>query len=154
MELKEGEQIIKILKQNYKNFTVVGSIKRKEPVIEDVDILVKKKYIEKFLEKNNNIIEIISESKNKILAYNIIYNCYMDIFLCDDENYIFMKFMLESPKKYNIRVRKLAKLKGYKLSQYGFYKVVNGEYIKLPIKSISEIIEILGITKRSVYNRD
>lgn len=79
----------------------------------------------------------------------------IDIFLYDDHNFIFMKFMLESPKHYNVRIRNVAKTKGYKLSQNGlFKKMPDSSYKKIYISSERQITKILGITYRNIYDRN
>lgn len=155
MDLHYATNIVKSLKKKFKNFTVVGSVKRKEETIHDIDLLLKRKYLDKFLETTSNIIIVNKLNKNIIKVYTVKNNIKIDIFLCDDDNYLFLKFMLESPKKYNIRIRHLAKIKGYKLSQYGLFKIqTNGSYKKIQVKNKTELVNILGITNRTIYDRN
>lgn len=155
IKLDKALKIIEGLKIQFKYFTVVGSIKRREDIINDMDLLIRRKYIDGFI-KSQDIITIEKKNLNNYKGYILINGnrLNVDIFICDDDNYFFAKFMYESPKKYNIRIRRLAKLKGYKLTQYGLFKLINGVYISIPIKNRKELTTILGITNRNIYERD
>jgi DNA polymerase (family 10) len=155
MLLSTANNIIKHIRKYFKHFDVVGSIGRKEYINTDIDILIYERDLDELINSVDELI-LIKKNKNRAIA-DIVFShkrYKLDIFLCNEDNYIFMKFMLESPKSYNIRVRNLAKTKGYKLSQYGLYKIVNNREIPVKIQSEADIFDILGITHRSIYNRD
>lgn len=155
MTLQFAKQIIARIKRKYKNFIIVGSIARREEFVDDIDIMLHVDDIDTFTKILDKIVVVKKKYKNMLKCYipSNMGEIQLDVFLYNDDNYILMKFMLESPKKYNIRIRRLAKIKGYKLSQYGLYKSRGNSYIKIPINNEDDIFTILGVTHRSILDR-
>ena len=59
----------------------------------------------------------------------------------DNYEKLFLEFTLKTSKQYNIVYRKLAQLKGFKLSQYGLFKK-NGE--KVNVTNDKQILKLIG----------
>lgn len=143
--------IVRLLKKKYRNFDVVGSVLRKAKNPHDLDLLVLRENYNKLLEKNPEL-QIVKTYKNRAIAYYGNYKMKIDIFFADKDNYLFTKFMLESPKSYNIRIRNLARLRGYKLSQYGLFRLP--DMVPVKVRDEHHLAKILHITDRSIFDRN
>ena len=117
--------------------TVVGSIRQGKEMIGDIDIVVIPKIAPaEFLEKSKEIIDYEYGGNKKI------FGMYMDrpinIFVTDKTGYGACTYQMTGPAKYNILMRRQAKLKGFRLNEYGLYNRESGEYVA-------------GATERSIF---
>lgn len=120
----------------------VGSIRRQSPTVKDIDILVVHD------NKCTPQVDISYDHKwthigiHTVLGHvwidNVKYN--VDIFFTSRKCYYCALFHHTGPKSYNIRIRKYAKDRGWKLNQYGLYRGNKME----KIKSERDITRILG----------
>ncbi len=139
---------------------IVGSIRRENPIIGDIDLLTTHTLTGVKLTKNaiaagwqfkkirqglNLISGRITSPANETMP--------IDIFKTSSSHTIFAAalFHYTGSKQYNIRVRKLAKLRGYKLNQYGLFKT--GKLKSIPLNNEYDIMRILGITLRTPNDR-
>lgn len=152
------ENIEKIKKQidkkiKYKH-DIAGSFRRKKPMSRDIDLIIShppfteqtaKKLIDK-LNKNNKVFQIVhvfSQGTDKIgciISYEKTYYK-MDIFAAS-KSYLFMLLFGTGSGDFNIRMRFIARHKGYLLNQHGLFK--DGKEIK--VTSEKELFDILNIT--------
>jgi DNA polymerase (family 10) len=117
--------------------TIVGSIRQGKGMIGDIDIVVIPS-IEpgEFLEQCKSIIEYEYGGKKKI--FGMFMGRPINIFVTDESGYGACTYQMTGPVKYNILMRRRAKLKGFRLNEYGLYNRESGEYIA-------------GQTERSIF---
>ena len=117
--------------------TVVGSIRQGKDMIGDIDIVVIPKIAPaEFLEKSKAIIDYEYGGKKKI--FGMFMDRPINIFVTDESGYGACTYQMTGPAKYNILMRRQAKLKGYRLNEYGLYNRDTGEYVA-------------GTTERSIF---
>jgi DNA polymerase/3'-5' exonuclease PolX len=135
------------------SFIAVGSISRGAAVHSDVDFLT--------LISINNSTEVVKSLGYYIDDYStgaakttivvkysgVIFT--VDLFYTARENLVFAKFHYIGSKAFNIRSRRLAKLLGYKLNQYGLFK--NGK--KINVANERELFAIINITYKRPADR-
>lgn len=134
--MSEGKKHYKIIdrifKETYDNieFELVGSYRRKNKDLGDIDILIKnndklslKKLVLKLCE-SGYIIETLASGKSKFMGL-----CKLspelparriDILIADPSYYYFALLYFTGSYTFNIYMRKIALEKGYSLSEYGF----------------------------------
>ena len=117
--------------------TIVGSIRQGKEMIGDIDIVVIPKIAPaEFLERCKDIIEYESGGKKKI--FGMFMNRPINIFVTDESGYGACTYQMTGPVKYNIRMRMVAKKKGFRLNEYGLYNRESGDYVA-------------GATERSIF---
>lgn len=137
--MAEGKQHYKIVKKLLKDgmgdaeFEFVGSFRRKNNTMGDIDILIKdrgkgdgivlKDIIKRFV-ATSYVIETLALGKNKFMGL-----CRLspelparriDILLADPSHYYFALLYFTGSYNFNIYMRKIALKKGLSLSEYGF----------------------------------
>lgn len=93
----------------------------------------------KLLEPYHNKVRITKENAIYIKA---------DIFLTRPDEYIFALLFATGSGKFNVRMRRLAKIRGYLLNQRGLYKKTadkSGILQLVPIKNEREVFELLNM---------
>lgn len=80
-------------------------------------------------------------------------NVKADIFLSSSEDYIYALLFAIGSGKFNIRMRAVAKRKGYLLNNHGLFKKENNHLTKVKINSEKEIFEKLGMHYRLPKDR-
>ena len=117
--------------------TIVGSIRQGKEMIGDIDIVVIPKIAPaEFLERCKDIIEYEYGGKKKI--FGMFMNRPINIFVTDESGYGACTYQMTGPVKYNIRMRMVAKKKGFRLNEYGLYNRESGDYVA-------------GATERSIF---
>ena len=130
---------------------LVGSLRRKESVVNDIDLLIVGDYSNDILIKlkNDKDIKILSAgSKTIMLIYK---KNRVDLFFTSEENLIPALLHHTGSKIFNIRMRKQAKDLGYKLNQYGLF---NNEGKKIKVKNEKDIFKILEMKYKKPEERD
>jgi len=103
---------------------IVGSIRRKEKKIKDIDIVCIPNNLEEIIKyisdyiKDNNFKRI--RGGLKLISFNTGL-CNVDIYFATEDNWGAMLLTFTGSGKYNIGLRRLAKSKGLKLNQYGIW---------------------------------
>lgn len=137
-----------------KKVAVLGSFARKKPFIGDIDLLVigGRKIVFTCVhkrvsggEKKEDYLLYPPETDGEAISVNVY-------FLPKDKIHSlpFMLMTLIGPKEENIRMRYLAKQKGYTLNQYGI-KLPDGTYMKKRFPSIASVYKFLDATPRVKY---
>lgn len=118
--------------------TLVGSIRQGKEMIGDIDIVVIPN-IEpaEFLERCKDIVEYEYGGKKKI--FGMFMDRPINIFVTDESGYGACTYQMTGPAKYNILMRRRAKLKGFRLNEYGLYNRDTGDYVA-------------GATERSIFD--
>jgi DNA polymerase/3'-5' exonuclease PolX len=132
----EGRQHFKIVHKILNNmysgieFEFVGSFRRKNKDLGDIDILIKNreglilKDVIKQLENKSYIIEKLAQGNNKFMGICKLYPELparrIDILIADPSYYYFALLYFTGSYSFNIYMRKIALKKGLSLSEYGF----------------------------------
>jgi DNA polymerase (family 10) len=133
-----------------------GSYRRRAAVIKDVDLVTTHSLQE-------TVQDIKQLSEEKIIPFRVIGEyasgdkkrsmiikhagkyLRLDLFKTVDEELPFAMLHWTGSKMFNIRIRAHAKKRGYKLNQYGLFKISDGK--KVPnIASERDILTIIGVT--------
>lgn len=158
---KEFKKIIKI------RFDICGSYSRLKKESGDIDLVLsteKKKndtwsYFMNKINQNSKLIQIhvpFAQGSDKVsvlieVSGLIGVNVKMDVFLTNDEDYIFAKLFATGSGNFNIRMRALAKRNGFLLNNHGLFNKKTDEKIK--INSEEDIFKILGMTYKKPEER-
>jgi len=138
------------IKENYKcRVKKVGSLRRKCPIVNDIDFLI--------VSKNKTILQEIALKHSKVLEsgnfrkkiYLKKYKIKIDLFYTEPTALAFALLHRTGNKNFNIRIRSHAKKRGLKLNQYGLFK---GDK-KYTFKTEREILDYLNITYKSPSER-
>ena len=161
--MAEGKQHYKVIKTMLKDkegneieFEMVGSFRRKNKDMGDIDILIKKRegivlrdIIKRFV-ATSYVIETLALGTNKFMGLCRIHPELparrIDILLADPSHYYFALLYFTGSYNFNIYMRKVALKKGNSLSEYGF-KDGKGNLIdtSTSIHSEEDIFAYLGI---------
>lgn len=159
--------IAKTLKHKLKGtkHEIAGSFRRKKPFSRDIDLIISTKTtnMDRYLKKINvgnrkfKIVHIFAQGDDKVSAIitykgpaskNKKINIKADIFFTDPREYMFMLLFATGSGKFNIRMRSVAKRKGYLLNHHGLYKRAAPDSNILdiiPIKTEKELFKYLKI---------
>lgn len=128
-----------------KQISVAGSVRRRKETIHDVDILVtagdSRKVMDRFVHLPL-VSDILArgETKSSIRTIN---GLQVDLRVVDPEAYGACLLYFTGSKEHNIRLRDLAKKKGYKLNEYGLFREQSGKLISSETEE--GIYKILGL---------
>lgn len=134
--LEIGERILQRLKDmpEVKNVELAGSLRRKKETIGDIDILVscdkkfRKKIIntftEPFLAKQ---ILAKGDTKASIILHDSERQA--DLRVVNEDEWGSALLYFTGSKEHNIHLRTIAKEEGYKISEYGVFKIANNKRI-------------------------
>lgn len=122
---------------------VGGSIRRKRETIRDIDMLAigSKKLIDYFC-KMKEVKKVLAKGSTKA-SILLINNVEVDLRVVPRKSYGAALLYFTGNKEYNIRMRKLAMKKGYKLSEYGLFDRKTGKFIAG--KTEQEVFKKLGM---------
>tara|TARA_B110000003_G_C16628610_1_gene525797 strand:- start:1023 stop:2117 length:1095 start_codon:yes stop_codon:yes gene_type:complete len=154
--LKHNEIIKNVLKKNNNNieFDMVGSFRRKNKDMGDIDILIKdndtinlNNIIEE-LKESNYVIETLANGKKKFMGICKIENLpprRIDILLTNKKHYYFTLLYFTGSYNHNIIMRKNALKKGLSLSEYGYTDLKTNKLIDYDINSEEDIFKIIDM---------
>lgn len=154
--IKHNEIISKIFKNKNSNieFDMVGSYRRKNKDMGDIDILIKdddtinlNELIEE-LKKSNYIIETLANGKKKFMGICKIDNLparRIDILLTNKKHYYFTLLYFTGSYNHNIVMRKIALKKGLSLSEYGFTDLKTNKLLEYDVNSEEDIFKIIDM---------
>lgn len=137
-ELKNrSDEIIKI--------DVAGSTRRKKIKVGDLDILIavkdkKEHSLNKSIKKLKSVKDILLEGDTKITA-RTEEGLQVDFRIVNEDEYPAALLYFTGSKYHNVKLRQLAKDKGYKLNEYGVFS----EQKKLETESEKEIYKLLDL---------
>ena len=131
--LSEAFEIVKELSGIIKNFEVAGSFRRRKETIGDLDII-----LTKIDEASLKDFQILAKGEKKITA--IYKNIPIDFRIVKNEEMGSSLQYFTGNKEHNIRLRRIAQKKGYKLNEYGLFD----EHNRININE-KDIYEILGM---------
>ena len=135
---------------------LVGGFIRKKSFSKDIDVMIisnKNSILDDYIEflKSQFEIHVYQHGINKVSLVACIKNTYVkvDIFRSLPENQHSMLLYSIGSRKFNIRMRGIARQKGYLLNQYGLFK--NGK--KIEVKSEKDFFKILEMPYTEFYHR-
>ena len=135
--------------QEVEKVEIAGSLRRMKETIWDIDILVMSKEPAKTMEKFKNLdsvenVLVFWETKTSVfLKYPHIQ---VDLRIVPEDSFWAALQYFTGSKEHNIHLRTIAKEKGYKISEYGIFRIESEEnFIKAWWKEEREIYEILGM---------
>jgi len=131
--LSEAFEIVKELSGIIKNFEVAGSFRRRKETVGDLDII-----LTKIDEASLKDFQILAKGEKKITA--IYKNIHIDFRIVKNEEMGSSLQYFTGNKEHNIRLRRIAQKKGYKLNEYGLFD----EHNRININE-KDIYEILGM---------
>ncbi len=152
--LKTAERIaVSVLKEIEKipgviNATIAGSIRRKKETIGDIDIIIvaehnnRKKIINEFL-KLPFIIDVKASGLTKVSVLIKENQMQVDIRLVQDYEYGSALLYFTGNLQHNIKLRAMAKNKGWKLNEYGVFDERSGK--RLAGETEEEIYALFGL---------
>lgn len=128
--------------EEIKGLTIVGSFKRKDTKINDLDFVTKRD-LNDVLEdvKKYYDIKVVKHGK-KYLQFKMD-DLIFDVWKAEPEDFKHMIIMRSLDKGHSIGYKKKAKEKGFKLNDNGLFKSDSGERIN--IKSLKELKNILEV---------
>lgn len=74
-----------------------------------------------------------------------------DVFLTRPEEYVFALLFVTGSGRFNVLMRRQAKLRGYKLNQYGLFQISNGKSVH--VKNEKDLFKLLGMRYRQPHER-
>lgn len=158
-----AKRVLSAIRTRYMyNAMIVGSIRRNKNNIKDIDILLTTRVFNAnfmdsiyFIENKNLKISIVSGGERKLSIlidyYDVVIKC--DIFYAAGQEIPFSVLHTTGSAQYNIRLRHLARLRGYKLNQYGLYDK-NNNRITYRFKYDTDIIKFLGSERYAPEDRE
>lgn len=126
---------------------VAGSVRRKKETIGDADILITSKNPKKvmdFFVSLPDIEEVLAHGQTKSMI-RLKNGLEVDLRVVDPGSFGAALQYFTGDKNHNIKVRKIAQDKGYKLNEYGLFKKEKDEEIRVAGKTEEEIYEKLGM---------
>lgn len=151
------EDVLKIIKSIRFPFVIVGSYRRGKPSSSDIDVLVR----EDFVGDANTLINSINNDVKQFITIYPPYaigpqkistivrlhkyrvNVKVDFFISPKEELPFAILYSTGSKEFNIKMRQLAKKKGYLLNQKGIFK--SGKLVDSTFKREQDIFKFLGM---------
>lgn len=144
---REAKPIASKLKKlkEAENIVVAGSVRRKKPMVRDLDILASSRKPEKVIDaftKIQGIKKVLGKGKTK--ATIILGNgMQADLRVLKPESWGAGLLYFTGSKNYNIMLRKIAIKKGYKLNEYGLFDKKTGKMIAG--KTEQDVLKKLGV---------
>ena len=162
--LKHNEIIKNVLKKNNNNieFDMVGSFRRKNKDMGDIDILIKDNdtidlnNIIKNLKESNYVIETLANGKKKFMGICKIENLpprRIDILLTNKKHYYFTLLYFTGSYNHNIVMRRIALKKGLSLSEYGYTDLKTNKLLDYAVNSEEDIFKIIDMDYVKPENR-
>jgi len=155
LPLKEAERIAGELQKSVKRIdgvkqvTIAGSIRRKKETIGDIDIVItadekKWKRIITAITRLPQIEKVIAAGKTRASLVLKTKQVQADIRIVHEDEYGAALFYFTGTKEHNIRLRSIARQKGWKVNEYGVFDNKTGK--RLAGQTEEEIYRLFGIS--------
>ncbi|MGP4071340.1 DNA polymerase/3'-5' exonuclease PolX [Piscibacillus sp. B03] len=113
------------------DFSIAGSLRRLQETVKDLDFIIATEHPEEVAEQLvqlPNVFEVVSKGLTKVtVLVDGEWNLSVDFRLIEPEHFITTLHHFTGSKDHNVEMRRLAKEKGYKISEYGIEDVESGE---------------------------
>lgn len=131
---KLGEEILKEIKKinGVQKAELAGSLRRKNETIGDIDIVIqaepenRKKIVNRIIVLSQ-VQKVLAKGFTKVSLLLKNNNVQVDIRLVHDYEYGAAMLYFTGSKEHNIRLRAMAKERGYKINEYGIFDVSNNK---------------------------
>ena len=141
-----GNEILAAIQQieGIKNADIAGSLRRKKETIGDIDIIIEaemkdRKKILKNILSLQQVSKLIEAGITKATIILKNKNIQVDIRFVNADEYGAAMLYFTGSKEHNIKLRIIARNKGYKLNEYGLFEITTGK-------------KNVGATEASIYN--
>jgi DNA polymerase (family 10) len=138
---------------------IVGSYRRGKPTSGDVDILYSGTDFDKFMTKVQDHLgsrwQLMAKGPSKVAGIFLITPnaaVEIDIWISTPENRAYMLLYSTGSKQHNVKMRFIAKHRGYKLNQYCLEDLKTGK--KFPAKTEKDIFDLLKMRYKPPAERD
>jgi deoxyribonuclease-4 len=151
---READRLHKYLEKKKNKLKLVGSYRRGNKTLNDIDILavdITMEDVIKYLSKKYKIIDYISKGEHKSSFLMIIDKVvrHIDILITTKDSYYLALLYFTGSKYFNIEMRTIAKERGYKINEYNLTKGST----KIKITSDADIFNELDINYIEPENR-
>jgi DNA polymerase/3'-5' exonuclease PolX len=147
MEYNYIKKITNHIQKYIKGLYIVGSIRRKEEIVNDIDFVTMKdlpSLLQQFASLYDIVITALGEKYTSFTLTSDDFDVEVNIWKADDEyEYVQNKILRTLDKGHYIGLRKLANKKGLKLTEKGLYDSTNKHYIHF--KNKKELIKLLKL---------
>ena len=151
---EEGVKVALKLQAEIQDFcekiTVAGSIRQGKEMVGDVDIvIIPKDPVDEFINKIKEKIEFEYGGSKKL--FGMYEGRPINIFITNEDSYGACLYQSTGPAMYNVQRRRLAKVKGFKLNEYGLFNRDTDE--KVAGETEESIFEVMGWTFKEPTER-
>lgn len=145
--LPEAREIIGYLKKKFKVDLIseAGSLRRRSETIGDIDMLVAYHEAARVMEaftKLSNVKKVIAKGRTKSSVLTVK-NLQVDLRVVPQESYGAALQYFTGSKDHNIALRKFAESRGYKVNEYGVFKIKGNK--KIAGKTEESVYKVLGL---------
>ena len=145
--IETGNKVLEEFKKmkEVKEAALAGSLRRRKETIGDIDILVtsdvrdRKKIIAKFVSLPL-IKEVLAKGDTKASVIIKDFNKQVDVRIIDPDEWGAALLYFTGSKEHNVRLRTIAREKGYKISEYGLFNIKTDK-------------RIAGSTEEDIYEK-
>lgn len=135
--------------EGVKQAELAGSLRRKKETIGDIDVLVtcEKKYRKKIIDHFSHsdfATQILAKGDTKISIVLKGPGRQADLRIINENEWGTALQYFTGSKEHNIHIRKIAKEKGYKISEYGIFYIKNENKNKIACRTEEEVYKALG----------
>ncbi|MFD2637517.1 DNA polymerase/3'-5' exonuclease PolX [Piscibacillus salipiscarius] len=113
------------------DFSIAGSLRRLKETVKDLDFIVATEQPEQVAEQLvqlPNVIEVVSKGTTKVtVLVDGEWNLSVDFRLIEPDHFITTLHHFTGSKDHNVEMRRIAKDKGYKISEYGIEESESGK---------------------------
>jgi DNA polymerase (family 10) len=131
---RTGNEILRELKKipGVEKAELAGSLRRKKETVGDIDIIVqaetkdRKKIVSRFIELPQ-VQKVLAKGATKASVVLKYENVQVDIRLVHDYEYGAALLYFTGSKEHNIKLRTIARDRGYKINEYGLFDITSGK---------------------------
>ena len=140
---EKGKQILRQLEQFIVKGQLVGSIRRKKPIVRDIDIVIELKP-----DNLDNLKKSLSELGNltlkgkKLIRLITSDNIQVDIYIASQENYDPLLLIRTGSKEHNVKLTTRSHIFNYKLTANGLIDMKTGSIIATSEQDIFKALKM------------